>query len=55
MTERSTNVERRTDDRDSELLQIVRDAVEHVLARPDGRRGPYKIHDDQLRAEIARA
>lgn len=32
-----------------ELRRMVRDAIEHVLARPDGRRGPYVIDEEQLR------
>lgn len=41
---------------DGELRRIVKSAIEHVLARPDGRRGPYQIDDSQLRSErMARA
>ena len=35
--------------RQAELRRIVQDAVEHVLERPDERRGPYIIDDSLLR------
>ena len=36
--------------RQSELMQIMRDAVQHVLDRPDTRRGPYILSDTDLQS-----
>lgn len=38
-------------DRHSELQRIVQAAVDHILDRPDSRRGPYLIDDDKLRKQ----
>lgn len=35
--------------RQSQLREIMEDAVESVLERPDTRRGPYVIADSDLR------
>lgn len=56
MNERISRPDAQSNSRDGELLKIVRDAVEHVLARPDGRRGPFVITDEQIRSDtLARA
>lgn len=53
MTEINSGVRVSSDDPQTsgELRRIVKDAIEHVLARPDGRRGPYLIDDSKLRTE----
>lgn len=34
--------------RQLELMKIMQDAVQHVLERPDTRRGPYILSDSDL-------
>jgi|GEM_PF-3973598 len=39
----------RSQSRHEQLLEIMKDAVVHVLERQDNRRGPYVIHDNDLK------
>lgn len=39
--------------RKDQLFDIMRDAVERVLERPDSRRGPYVLDDAVLRKSVA--
>lgn len=41
----------RSQSRHDQLLEIMQDAVEHVLERQDTRRGPYLIHDNDLKID----
>ena len=44
------------DSNGDDLRRIVREAIDHVLERPDGRRGPYRIDNEQLKSgRVARA
>ncbi len=51
MSDVTWNADRdRNPTRQLELLQIMRDAVQHVLDRPDTRRGPYILSDADLQS-----
>lgn len=39
--------------RKDQLLEIMQDAVVHVLERHIDRRGPYVIHDSDLRPSVS--
>ena len=39
--------------RKDQLFDIMRDAVQSVLERPDARRGPYVLDDASLRKSVA--
>ena len=51
VTTSSTEMER-SQVRQHQLLEIMADAVNGVLQRPDSRRGPYVISDSDLRRPL---